>query len=98
MHTNYLILRFKNAEKAYKIDQDQPTIFTFKKIVEEGKEQLQIHLRFEGKDHWHGLEDNIDLDIYVPWNIAEGLGGSLCTFSSKHSDGTVHAHRLDSFF
>jgi len=65
---DYLMCRFMNNKHAYKINQKQSgTWFTIKKIKEEGlHEQYQIHIRFNGKDHWFKDEDTIDFDVYIP--------------------------------
>ena len=56
-----------NSKVAFKTSDFQPMIFTIKPIFEEGVgEQIQIHLRFEGKDYWNDLSDVLDVDVYIP--------------------------------
>lgn len=63
---DYLICRFMNKKYAYKIDQNQKTYFTIKKIQDQGKRpQYQFHIRFEGKDTWFNDNDIIDFDFYI---------------------------------
>jgi len=64
---SYAIVRFMKSKKAYKIDQAQSCIFTFKEVHEKNRPvEMQIHLRIEGKDHWNNMEkETIDVDIYI---------------------------------
>lgn len=63
---DYLICRFMKNKHAYKINQNQPTFFTVKKIQEKGLHpQYQFHIRFNGKDRWYNDEDIIDFDFYI---------------------------------
>ena len=67
LHVNYLICRFKEKNIAYKINENQPgTWFTIKKTQVEGRPiEYQVHIRFDGKDHYNGGSDTVDVDLYV---------------------------------
>ena len=56
------------SKAAFKTKDFQPMIFTVKKITEKGVgDQVQFHIRFDGKDHWNGnKEDTLDVDTYLP--------------------------------
>lgn len=65
---DYIIARFMNTKTAYKTAQHpKGVILTIKPIQEQGlPEQIQVHLRFKGRDHWNGdKEQEIDIDIYI---------------------------------
>lgn len=64
----YAICRFMESKKAYKTKQNQPMILTLKPTItsRELGPQIQLHLRFHGRDEWFKEEDTIDVDAYVP--------------------------------
>jgi hypothetical protein len=63
----YAICRFMKSKVAFKNkDGDKKVLFSIKKIQEEGvPEQIQFHVRLQGKDYWSGKEDVVDVDFYV---------------------------------
>jgi len=63
----YAIARFMKKKIAFKTNEFQPMIFTLKIIKEKLiEEEIQLHLRFKGKDFWNNLDDDLDIDIYIP--------------------------------
>ena len=69
LRPRYVIARFMNKKTAFKTTDFQPVLLTIKPIIEEniGK-QIQLHLRFKGKDYWNNLSDTLDIDVYIPFN------------------------------
>lgn len=71
---SYAIARFMKSKKAFKTEQDQPMICTGKFIKEVNVPiQLQLHLRFDCKDHYDGEKEVFDLDLYIPVDEVEGI-------------------------
>jgi len=67
LRPSYVIARFMKSKVAFKTSQDQPMLCTIKPITEKGiGDQVQIHLRFEGKDLLNKLDDVLDVDVYIP--------------------------------
>jgi hypothetical protein len=63
----YAILRFMKNKSAFKTEEFPSMIFTLKPIKEINiEEEIQLHIRFDGKDLWNGLQDVIDVDVYIP--------------------------------
>jgi hypothetical protein len=67
MKPRYAIARFMNNKSAFKTTENQDMIFTMKPIIEKNcPPEIQIHLRFDGKDFWNGQKDTLDIDVYIP--------------------------------
>lgn len=65
---SYAIARFMKSKKAFKTEQEQSMIFTMKVIREKNlPDQLQIHARFDCKDYYTGEKENLDIDVYIPF-------------------------------
>lgn len=66
-NVDYIICRFMKSKKAYKTPQNPKDVwFTMKPVKEKNvPEEIQIHLRFNGRDYWYNEEDIIDIDVYV---------------------------------
>ncbi len=67
----YVIIRFKESGRAFKIREFQPVLLFFGTL--KNYNQLHIHLRFNGRDEETGEKETIDLDLYIPksecWKI-----------------------------
>ncbi len=79
---SYAIARFMGAKTAFKTEQDDAMICTIKPIKERGvSPQIHFHLRFNGTDHWKGLKDCLDIDVYIPleeWEKTKQMEGKQC--------------------
>jgi len=81
VNPRYAIARFMLSKAAFKTAERQPMIFTLKPIKEKFVEpEVQLHLRFEGKDLWNKLADTLDIDVYIPLSefLSKICGGSVC--------------------
>ena len=67
INPRYAIARFMNSKIAFKNkDDDKKVLFTIKKVKEEGiPEEIQFHIRIEGRDFWSNKPDIVDVDFYV---------------------------------
>ena len=64
---SYAIARFKRHKAAFKTFENQKMILTVKPIQEKNLDpEIQIHLRFVGRDLWDGKEGILDIDFYIP--------------------------------
>jgi hypothetical protein len=64
---DYAIARFMDSKRAYRTEQNpEGTIFSIKR-VDGGTlgSQVQLHLRFKGRDRIFGGTDTLDIDAYV---------------------------------
>jgi hypothetical protein len=77
LNPDYAIARFTYHKTAFKTLQNQKMILTFKLIQEKNLDpQVQVHLRFLGRDLWEGKEDILNIDFYIPlteWKKLEDL-------------------------
>ncbi|WP_342812395.1 hypothetical protein [Candidatus Hadarchaeum sp.] len=65
IHPDYVILRTMNNDHALRSEQ-RDGFLSAKVIEQSGRRQLQLHLRFEGRDHAFGNTGTVDLDLYLP--------------------------------
>jgi len=67
INPRYAIARFMNSKVAFKNrDDDRKVLFSIKRVKEEGiPEEIQFHIRIEGRDEWSGKSDIVDVDFYV---------------------------------
>ena len=65
---DYVILRGMQSKRAYRSVTREPGQICWIKVVkdEELGYQLQVHVRFFGRDFWFGEAEDIDLDFYLP--------------------------------
>jgi len=67
LRPRYAIARFMNCKIAFRTEDNQPMILTVKPISEKNVgDQIQLHLRFKGKDYWNNISDVLDVDVYIP--------------------------------
>ena len=73
---DYVILRGMQSRRAYRSVTREPGQDVWIKIVKDDElgYQLQIHVRFFGRDFWFGEAEDIDIDFYLPIpNLCEEL-------------------------
>lgn len=72
LDVDYVICRFMKNKKAYKTTQNPKLWFTIKGVQEVNlPPQVQLHLRFSGRDEWNEEDDVVDLDLYVNRELFE---------------------------